>query len=158
MLEAVGQPECTLVEEVVAHPGVTHRSLGADRLEGWMGADPGHRGEPAGIGDAEHTHLVVVVGDVLPQPVDRVPGVGALVGAGVARVGGPVHVELALPAVAAPDILDDAYVALDSRSAPGAAGGTGPQDRERRRCALRRHDHREQAYAVTRRNHRLGAA
>ena len=145
------------MEEVVAHPGVPHRGLGADRLEGGMGADAGHRGEPAGIGDAEHAHLPIVVGDVLHQPVDRVVRVGALVGAGGARVGRPVHVEAALRAVAATDILHDPDVALDSGSAPGAIGSTSHQDRERRGCAPGRHDHRKQVDAVAGRDHRFGA-
>ena len=72
-----------------------------------------HQGQKAVVGDAEDADLAVGLGDVLDQPVDGVVGVGGFVdGRGVQRaVEGAVHDVVALGAVLAADVLDDADVA-----------------------------------------------
>ncbi len=87
VLEAVAEPERTVVMEVVAQEHVRRRRLGRGRLERGVGLEQGHDRQPAVIRDAEHADAAVVPPDVLDQPVDRVIGVGPLVDRlGVGRV------------------------------------------------------------------------
>src|SRR6266550_3228874 len=101
------------MEEVVAHPAVAQRRLGADRLECRMRADGGHGSEPAITRYAEHAYPAAVIRHLLHEPVDRVVGVGALVGARMPRVERSVHVERSLGAVAAADVLKHEDIAVE---------------------------------------------
>ena len=60
---------------VVADEPVGDRRLRRGRLERGVGVDHAGGGVEAGIGDAPHADLAVVVGHVLDQPVDGVVGV-----------------------------------------------------------------------------------
>ena len=94
--------------------------LGRGGLERGMRVDHAGGGVEAGIGDAPHADLAVVVGDVLDQPLDGVVGVGAFVGVLRAALDGAVrrHVdELAFGHVAAADVLVDEDVTPLCRTA-----------------------------------------
>ena len=77
--EVLRQEECAVVMDVVAHEPVRDRCLRRRGLERRMGIDHPHRGVEAGIGDAEHADVAVVVRHVLHQPVDGVVGVRAFI-------------------------------------------------------------------------------
>jgi hypothetical protein len=105
--------EGSVVEPVVAHPAVDHGVHGDGDLEGGVGVDEGHEGEEAVVGDAEDADFAVGLGGVFYEPVDGVVGIGGLVDGGgvLGAVNGAVHDEVALGAVLAADVLDDANVA-----------------------------------------------
>ncbi len=167
VLEAVAQPESALVEEVVAHPGVAHRRLRADRLQGGVGAERGDGREPAGIRHAEDAHLPVVAGHVLHEPVDRVVRVGALVGPRVPRLRGAVHVERSLGPEPPPDVRQHQDVAVEAdalgvtpdagRGVARAVGRAFHENGQRSRSITGRDDHGQQAHAVAHRDHGFGA-
>ncbi len=98
---------------VVVHPLVDGRGLLADGLERGMRMQQGERGRQAIVGDAEHSDLPVVVGNVFHQPLDRVVGVGGLVGGlGIFQIDPGREVEHALGLEAPAQILDDEDVAV----------------------------------------------
>ena len=159
---ALRLPERALVEEIVSHPGVADRRLGRDGLERGMGADPGERREPSGIGAAEHADLAAVAGNVLHQPVDGIEGVGGLIDAArILRV--PLRAqgdEVAAGADAPADVLTHEDVAVLGELAvrPGnggvpecASGGerrADEEDREGRGVVLRDQRDGEEGGAV----------
>ena len=77
--EVLREEERAVVMEVVAHEPVRNGCLWRCGLERGMRIDHAHRRVEAGIGDAEHANVAVVVRNVLHEPVDGVVGVGALV-------------------------------------------------------------------------------
>ena len=105
--------EGSVVEPVVAAPAIDHGVHGDGDLEGWVRVDEGGQGGEAVVGDAYNSHLAVGLGDVLDEPVDGVVGVGGVVDGGWVEgaVEGAVHDVIALGAVLAADVLDDADVA-----------------------------------------------
>ena len=163
----IGKTDRAVAVEIVVHPPVVPRRLRAHCLE--RGVRPGerHRGGIAGIGDAPHPHLAAVAGDVLDQPVDRVPAVGRFVGAlpalGVER---HRHGEVAVRLELAAHVLEDEDVAVlhqethrcgdrKRRRAGNAIGRALEEDRELARLARRAEDHRLELRAVAHRHHHL---
>ena len=87
--EVVSQQERAAMQCVVAVEHVGHRGLRRNSLQCRMRIDHAHGREKAGVRDAVHAHVAVVVAHVLDQPLDGIPGVGALVGvlrAGLGRL------------------------------------------------------------------------
>ena len=78
-----------------------------------MRVDERHQRKEAVVGDAEDAHLPVALGRVLHQPVDGVPGIGGMIDRGrvLRSVQRAIHHVVALGAVLAADVLDDADVA-----------------------------------------------
>ena len=73
----------------------------------------GERGRQSVVGNAVHSDLAVVVGNVLHQPVDRVVGIGGLVGGlGIVQIDPGGKVEHSLRLEASAQILDDEDVAI----------------------------------------------
>ena len=145
-----------------------------------MGMDERHEGQKAVVGDAENADLAVGFGNVVDQPVDGVVGVGGFVdGGGILRpVDGAVHHVVALGAVFAADVLDDAdvaaldddvgrvVVAVENRAEVGAlevrgefvgAVGRAREQDWRARCAFRHQDDRVQPDAVAHGDHDFAA-
>ena len=77
--EVVGQQERPAMQRVVAVEDCGHRGLRRHGLQRGMRIDHAHGREEARVRDAVHAHVAVVVAHVFDQPVDGVPGVGALV-------------------------------------------------------------------------------
>jgi hypothetical protein len=77
--EVVRQHEGAVVERVVAEKVVGDRGLRGHRPKRRMSVDHAGRHVEAGVRHPPHAHAAVVAGDGLQQPVDRVPGVRALV-------------------------------------------------------------------------------
>ncbi len=99
---------------------------GEAAIEGGVGVDDAGGGVEAGIGDAPHADLAVVVGDVVNEPLDGVVGVGAFVGILGAALDGAVrrHVdEIAFGHVAAADVLVDEDELLAAEFIRRAEGG-----------------------------------
>ena len=168
VFEPVGEPEGSLMKEVVAHPRIAHRGLGTDGLERGVRPDSRDGREPTGIRHAIDADAAVVVRHMLDEPVDRVVGVGAFVGARMAGAGRTVHVERALGAKAATDVLEDEDVAAQAQimGAPRHAGVAAGLVRRARHQDRQRptepgpmwdFDHSEQVYSVTRGDQRVGA-
>ncbi len=113
------------MEPVVADPAVDHRALRRGHLERRVRIDQGHGDRPAVIGRADHADLLVRFRHVLGQPVDRVVGVGGVVGLG--RIERPHrrprHDVVALRAVLAADILVDEDITVIDPFAIGAPHG-----------------------------------
>ena len=165
VLERVAQPEGPVVVEVVAEPHVGRRGLRRDRPERGVRLEGAHDRGPALVGDAEHPDPAVVAGQVLHQPVDRVPGVRALVERlrvpGRAR--GALHDEDALRAELSADVLEREDVPVFRERlqvrlevAGGvldAVGRAQQDDRQRPGRLLRREDLRVQPDAVAHRDH-----
>ncbi len=98
---------------VVVHPLVHGRGLLADRLERGMRMKKRHGGRQPVIGNAVHSNLAVVVGDILHQPVDRVVGIGGLVGGfGIVQVDPGRKLEDALRFESSAQVLEDENVAV----------------------------------------------
>ncbi len=79
ILQAVAQPERSVVMEIVTQELVGGRRLLGNRLERRVRVEHGHHRQPATVRDAEHACTPVVVGNMLEEPGDRVVGVSALV-------------------------------------------------------------------------------
>ena len=105
--------EGAVVEPVVAAPAVDHRVHRDGDLERGVRMDEAHQGGESVVGDADDADLAVGLRHVLHEPVDGVVGVGGMVDRGrVQRAAqGAVHDVVALGAVLAADVLDDADVA-----------------------------------------------
>ena len=78
--EVVGQQERPAMQRVVAVEDCGHRGLRRHGLQCGMRIDHAHGREEARVRDAVHAHVAIVVAHVFDQPVDGVPGIGALVG------------------------------------------------------------------------------
>ncbi len=155
-------PECALMKEIVAHPGVGHRGLRRDRFEGGVRIHTGDPREPSRIGHAHHPDAAVVVRNVLDEPVDRVVGVGRFVHAfRVLRImQRAVHHELPGRLARAACVLEHEGVAIPRQfliSRPEGAGLEVPvdavgrpdqHDRQRRCRGLRRDDDGMERHAV----------
>ena len=81
--EGVNRPKGPPVKPVIGFPDIDDRVEWNCRRQRRMGFAHGRQGQPARIRGAPDSDLAVVVGDVLDQPVDRVPGVGSLIGPGL---------------------------------------------------------------------------
>ena len=116
---------------VVVHPLIDGRSLFADGFQRGMRMKKSQRGGEAVVGDAKHSDLAVVVGDVFDEPFDGVVGVGGFVGGlGIVEVNLGGKFEVAFGLEAAAQILNDEDVAvlhefLEIRQAPGPAAFRG---------------------------------
>ena len=75
----VAQPEAAAVKGVVAVEQSGHRCLRRDGFEGGMGIDHPRRRIKTEVGNAGHADVAVVAANVMDQPLNGVPGVGALV-------------------------------------------------------------------------------
>ncbi len=64
---------------VVVHPLIHRRGLLADGSQRRVRMEERECGREAIIGDAEHPHLAVVIGNVFNQPLHRIIGIGGLV-------------------------------------------------------------------------------
>ncbi len=97
ILEAVAEAKGAVVVEVVTQELVGGRCLLDGGFQGGVWIERGHDGGPTVVRGAGDPGAAVVIGDVLDQPVDGVPGVGGLVDAfGVVRlVGRAAHDECA---------------------------------------------------------------
>ncbi len=98
---------------VVADEPVGDRRLGRHGLQRRVGVGQRHGRVEPGIRDPGDPDAPVVVGHVLDQPVDGVPGVAALVDVFVAslvRIVRPHINERALAHIAAPHVLEGEYV------------------------------------------------
>ncbi len=117
--------EGAVVEPVVAHPAVDHRAFGGGDLQRRVRVEQRHGHGPAVVGRADHADLLVRFRHVLDQPVDRVPGIGGVVGLG--RVQRPHrrprHDVVALRAVLAADVLIDEDIAVIDPFAVGRPHG-----------------------------------
>ncbi len=111
-VEGEVEGEGAVVVHVVEVP-VGDRRRRQRRADGWVGVDDADGGVEARVGVAPDADPAVVVRQVLDQPLDGVPGVGALVGAGGRIVADRSHVdELALRHKAAAHVFGDEDVAL----------------------------------------------
>src|SRR5436190_10485547 len=97
---------------VVAEELILRRRLGRRRLERGMRIDHALRDLPPRPGNAPLADAAVVARDVLHQPVDRVPGVGAFVGARRALYDRQMMDELSLRFELPARVLVDEDVAL----------------------------------------------
>jgi hypothetical protein len=181
LVEEVGDPllaEGAVVEPVVPPPAVDHRVHRDGDLEGGVRVHERREGEEPVVGDAEDSDAAVRLREVLHEPVDRVVRVGGVVD--LRRVQRPaegaVHDVVALGAVLAPHVLDDAdvapvdddvrgvVVALDGGAEVGAlrvarqrlrvVRSAGEEDRRPLR-PLRHEDHGVEADAVAHRDHHV---
>ena len=106
--------EGAVVEPVVAHPAVDHGAFRGGDLERGMRPEQRHRHRPAVVGRADHADALIALGHILGQPLDRVIGVGGVVG--LRRVERPDrrarHDIFALRAIFAADVLADEDIAV----------------------------------------------
>ena len=115
VLEAVAQPECAVVVEVVADEHVGGRGLRAHGAKRGMRTQHAHRRGPSVVADAQHAHAPIVLRRVLEQPLDGVPGVGAFIDGlrrGIHRPRRTLHDERALALVATANVLEHEDIAL----------------------------------------------
>ena len=168
--EVVGQQERAAMQRVVAIEHVGHRGLRRNGLQRRMRIDHAHGREEARVRDAVHAHVAVVVAHVLDQPLDGIPGVGALVGVLRAGLGRLVRADVnkgALGGEAPAHILanEDKLLAhqpvTEARIATGidrvrleVVWGPPQEDRVLARL-LRRIDIGEESHAVAHRNAHL---
>ena len=121
VLEAIAQAKRSVVVKVVAQELVGGRGLFDGGFERGVGIEGGHHGGPSAVGGAGNARAPVVVGDVLDEPVDGVPGVGGFVDA--FGIGGIVrrasHDELAFGFEAAADVLVDVVVVFPALAPVG---------------------------------------
>ena len=169
VLQPVAQPERALMEEVVAHPGVAHGRLRADRLERRMGPDPRHGRQPTGIRDPQNADAAIVVRYVVHQPLDGVIGVGALIRTRRRAPRQAVHLEGALRGEPTTNVLEHEDVAIANeirerhrelrRAAPvgGAVRRPGHEDRQRTFVVLGSEDDGEQPHPIAHRDRHLGS-
>ena len=78
--EVGGQVEGAVMISVVAVAHVAHGGLRRDRLQRRMRVHQAEGGEKSGIRNAPDTGLSVIIRHILNEPIDGVPGIGALVG------------------------------------------------------------------------------
>ena len=161
------------MEPVVAHPAVDHRAHRRRDLQRRMRVHQGHHHGEALVGAAQHADAAVRLGHVLHQPLDRVVGVGGVIGR--RRVQRPAqrareHV-VALRAVLAAHVLEHADVAVGDEHLValrqrrqhvrrGVAGGATAgvvgrprHDHRRAAGALGHDDHGEELDPVAHRDH-----
>ena len=164
--------ERAVVEPIVPHPAVDHRTFGGGDLQRGVRRQQRHRHREPLVGGADHAHLAVRLGQILHQPVDRVIGVGDVIGIG--GVERPTHRArhhiVALRAIFAAHVLEHADVAVahehlvalrqrgEHRQALGAAGAAigivgGARQQDRRAAgALRDYDHGVELHPVAHRH------
>ena len=65
---------------VIVHPLIDRRCLLADRFQRRVRMQQRERSRQAAIGHPVHADLSVIVGDIPYEPIDRIVGVGGLVG------------------------------------------------------------------------------
>ncbi len=170
-----GLAKGAVVEPVVAHPAVDHRAHRRRDLQRRVRVHQGHHHGEALVGAAEHADAAVRLGHVLHEPLDRVVGVGRVIGR--RRVERPAqrpreHV-VAFRAVLAAHVLEDADVAVGdehlvalrqrrqqvrrgvARGAPAGVVGRARHDHRRAAGALGHDDHGEELDAVPHRDHHL---
>ncbi len=98
---------------IVVHPLIYGRGLLADGFQRRVRVEKSERGRQPVIGNAVHANVPVVVRDVFHEPVDRIVGIGGLVGGlGIAEVDPGGKIERALRFKASAKILDDEDVAV----------------------------------------------
>ena len=114
VLEAVAQAERAVVMGVIADELIGRRGILDDRLERRVGVEQRHGGGPGGIGSADHPGAAIIIRDVVEEPLDRVVGIGALVGR--TRIGAvarrALHHERPLGLEPSAQVLDDVDVAV----------------------------------------------
>ncbi len=169
VLEAVAEPEGTVVVEVVAEPHVGGTRLGARGLERRVRVEQRHRGRPPAVRYAEDPDAAVGVGHVLHEPVDGVVGVGGLVdrAADVPVARRALHDELPLTPEAPAQVLGGDHIAVGRQFVqrpagrdradhlgPHAVGRAVEQDRQRPVRAFRDEDLGVEPDAVAHRDHR----
>ena len=138
--EVRGEHERAVVERVVAQVVVGDGRLRRNRLQRGVRVDHPRRHVEAGIRDPPHPDAPVVAGHVLHQPVDRVPGVRALVDVlarGLCRVVRPHLDPVAVRHVAPAHVLvgDDEAGLREVLGGADARRGTGRRRRARRSTA-----------------------
>jgi len=79
VFESVTEPERAIMMKVVAEEEIAHTGLLRGRLQRGMRVDRADERQPAGIGYTGDANFAIVIGYMLHQPVDGVPGVGAFV-------------------------------------------------------------------------------
>ena len=110
--------------EVISNKPVGDRGLRRRGFECRMGIDHSCCGIESRIGDAHHSDVAIVVGDVLYEPLDRVVGVGAFINLCRLVVGRDVgsHVnKFSFRSIASPNILEDEDIAFPPIRSHGAA-------------------------------------
>ena len=113
IFEVVALAQRAVAVVVVVHPLIDGRGLLADRLERRMRMQQRERGGEPVVGDAEHSDLAIVIGDIFHQPLDRVVGIGGLVGGlGIVEIDPRGKIENALRLEAPAQILNDEDVAV----------------------------------------------
>nr|GEU28205.1 hypothetical protein [Tanacetum cinerariifolium] len=124
--------EGAVVEPVVAAPAVHHRAHRHGRLQRRMRVGQRHQHREALVRRADHADLAVGLGEVFHEPVDGVPGVRRVVGAGVVEraLEGARHHVVAVGAVLAAHVLEGADIAgIDQHLvALGQGGGHAGAD------------------------------
>ena len=127
------------MEPVVAHPAVDHRAHRRCDFERRVRMHERHDYGEALVRASEHAHAPVRLGDVLHEPVDGVVGVGRMVDVrGIQRtLERPGHDVVALGAVLAADVLEDADVAVGDEDLIALRQRCQHTRRARPRCARR---------------------
>ncbi len=150
---------------IVVHPLIHGRGLLADGFQRRVRVKKGERGRQSVVGNTVHADVPVVVRHVFHEPVDRVVGVGSLVGGlGIAEVDPGGKIERAFGFEASAKILDDEDVAvlgqlfyggrhLFRRLLGDAVGRAAKQNGERAGLIDRSEDDGLEANAVAHRNH-----
>ena len=71
--------KCSMMVEIIPNKPVSHRRLWRHGQQGRMGIDRSHHRVEAGIRDAPHTYLSVIVGYIFYQPIDCIISVCTLI-------------------------------------------------------------------------------
>jgi len=164
------------VVPVIADPGVDHGVHRNSRLECRMRIEQRHEREEPVVRNAGDADAAVVIGHVLHQPVDGVPGVGRMIDAAAVERASErqIHDVVAFRAVLTADVLVNTHIAVAdqrlvvlahrhrhqrARDLPGVGAfldvvrRARQHDGHRLAGALRDQDHREQLDAVAHRDH-----